>query len=185
MSLFLADILNSSLADTTLSYLELGCYIKTNFNKVKLPNKECVDTERRFNPTYAMTTDSFFAQNKKKYDIVFIDANHDLPFVVRDYNNARNICNKMIVFHDMYPPNEQQTLPGYCSDSYKLLSHFATNNIECFTLNDDFGLTIMFPNFDNVDYSSINQLSYSEFIDLKVKTYNKNEMVDIIKTHIK
>jgi hypothetical protein len=184
MSLFLADILNESISDNNTSYLELGCYIKANFNKVKFNNKECVDTQHRFFPTYVMTTDDFFKQNKKKYDIVFIDANHDLPDVVRDYNNAVNICNKMIVFHDMFPPNEEQTASGYCSDSYKLLNYFKENKIETFTLNTDFGLTVIFPSFPHVNYDDIKQISYQQLLDADIKTYTKTEIVNIVKIKI-
>lgn len=183
MSQFLAEILNESVPNN-LSYLELGCYIKTNFNKVNMSNKECVDIHSKFNPTYVMPTDDFFKQNKKRYDIVFIDANHDLEYVVRDFNNATNITNKIIVMHDMYPPNEEQTASGYCSDSYKYLLYMEENNIEHFTFNDDFGLTFVFPYFVNVDINNIKQYSYADLLNANVKRYNRSEIISIIKGRI-
>ena len=180
MSAFLADILNVAIKDKSLSYLELGCYIKYNFNNVNFNNKECVDIHAKFDPTYIMTTDNFFLQNKKRYDIIFIDANHDLPFVVNDYINSIKICNKMIVFHDMFPPNQLETASGYCSDSYKLLAHFKKNNIECFTLNCDCGLTFLFPKFPIIEYSNIEHISYDTLLSLNIEKYTKEEIINIL-----
>lgn len=183
MSQFLAEILNESVPNN-FSYLELGCYIKTNFNKVNMYNKECVDIHSKFNPTYVMPTDQFFEQNKKTYDIVFIDANHDLEYVVRDFNNSLKIANKIIVMHDMYPPNEEQTASGYCSDSYKYLLHMEEYGIEHYTFNDDFGLTFVFPPFKAVEFNKIKQYTYSELVCANVKRYNRQEIISIIKGKI-
>lgn len=89
-----------------LSYLELGVYDKSTFNNISVENKKCVDF--KFSADYQMSTDDFFAINKNKYDIIFIDANHTEPYLSRDINNSLKILNPngVIVLHDVNPPDE-------------------------------------------------------------------------------
>lgn len=184
MSLQLANILNASILDSRLSYLELGIYTKNTFNSVGLVDKECVDMQAQFSPTYTMTTDEFFKQNTRKYDIIFIDANHDLDYVCRDYNNARGVANKMIVLHDMFPPSEEHCASGYCSDSYKMLVYMDERNIRRFTLNEDCGLTFLFPPFCEIDRKQVANVSYSTLLGRQIKRYTIEEMKLIIRENL-
>ena len=53
-----------------------------------------------------MLTEEFFKINKEKFDIIYIDAGHDLPNVINDYNNSIKCLknNGVIIIHDLYPP---------------------------------------------------------------------------------
>lgn len=55
------------------SYLEIGTYRNVNFDKIKIDVKVSVDPDPEAKATYQMTSDEFFAVNKDKFDIVFID----------------------------------------------------------------------------------------------------------------
>lgn len=90
------------------SYLELGIYDKSTYNSIICDNKESVDINSNFNPTYAMSTDSFFMGNNKKYDLIFIDANHTEPYLLRDIHNSIACLNPngCITCHDVNPPDE-------------------------------------------------------------------------------
>jgi hypothetical protein len=167
------------------SYLELGIYNNKNFNVIKCKNKYSVDTNGR--AMFTGTTDDYFAQLNKntKFDIVFIDANHDYDYVLRDFNNSVKICNQWIILHDMVPPDKEHTNTKFCSDSYKVL-HYIKNNtdLEVFTLDNNYGLTfVRMPGVElNPDSYSAN-LSYEDFVSYisGVKLYSNDEMKHILR----
>lgn len=61
-----------------------------------------VSDRKRFT-RYGMDTNTFFAQNIKKYDMIFIDACHQDQQVFKDIENSRKILNLngVIVCHDL------------------------------------------------------------------------------------
>jgi len=71
--------------------------IESKVNKLKelFPEKEF----KFFNST----TDEFFAQNKKTYDCIFIDADHSYEGVKKDFENALEVLNEngILIFHDI------------------------------------------------------------------------------------
>lgn len=74
---------------------------------------------------HAMTTDEFFAGPGKTItppDLVFVDADHHSPQVMRDLNNVAMIAaeNCIVVIHDTYPGGPEFTVDGHCADSYKV-----------------------------------------------------------------
>ena len=74
------------------SYLEIGLDNGLNFSKIKIDNKKSVDPAlgqySHAKPTYKLTSDDFFKQNKDKYDIIFIDGLHHSEQVYRDIKNS-------------------------------------------------------------------------------------------------
>ena len=91
------------------TYLEIGVRDHTqNFDKITIQHKvgvdsciECVDRK----PTFKMTSDDYFKDNKKKFDIIFIDGLHEAKQVERDIINSldRLTSKGFIVCHDMNP----------------------------------------------------------------------------------
>lgn len=165
------------------SYLELGVFSNATFNNINLSEKYSVDING--NAKYTGTCDQFFAQNTVRFDSVFIDANHDVDYVVRDYNNSIKIINKLIIIHDMVPPTEAHTVSGQCSDSYKLLYYFLMNNVpNVYTLNDSFGTTFIKQPSPTVDITDIDlSLNYNVFMSelSKHKRYSDEELLNILK----
>lgn len=94
-------------------FLEIGTYRGDCFNNVHCPLKESVDPDPESNATFQMTSDSFFAQNRKlwgnHYDLIFIDGLHERNQVWRDICNSvwslRD--NGVIVMHDCLPTTEE------------------------------------------------------------------------------
>ena len=167
------------------SYLELGIHDNTNFNKIKCRNKHSVDMNGK--ALFTGTTDEFFAQNNKnnRYDIIFIDANHDYDYVLRDFNNSVKICNKWIILHDMVPPDEKHTSKKLCSDSYKVLYYMKNKTkLDVFTLDHECGLTfVRMPGVELKSNSSISNLSYKDFVAFisQVKLYSKDELKKVLR----
>jgi hypothetical protein len=140
------SIINTLFDNSNIDYLELGLSCGTHFNKLTIRNKESVDITDKGKPTYLMTTDEFFNQNTKKYDIIFIDADHEYKQVIKDFNNSIDILKDggVIFLHDLYPVIFEQTQPKYCYDSYKILDYFMKNNYDILVNTTDYGSTCVF-----------------------------------------
>lgn len=88
------------------SYLEIGVYNKEwNFYKIICKHKVGVDPNPSVCATHAVTSDDYFASNKEKFDIIFIDGLHHCDQVVKDIDNSLLHLNKggTIVVHDCNP----------------------------------------------------------------------------------
>lgn len=86
-------------------YLEIGCFNNALFYAVCAANKTGVDPVRGGN--VRKTSDEFFANNTRKFDVIFIDGLHEYPQVRRDVVNAIKFLKPggWIAMHDMLPRN--------------------------------------------------------------------------------
>lgn len=111
-------------------YLELGVYsgdtlfkLSTICNVVGVDIKDEFRLKEQFGDRFFQeTTDEFFAQNRRTYDVVFIDADHSFASVKKDFVNSLKILNPMglIILHDTDPQEVKLIHPGYCGDAYKM-----------------------------------------------------------------
>ena len=87
------------------SYLEIGCASDSLFNSVPVENKVGVDPLSGGN--VRKTSDIFFKENKKQFDVIFIDGLHTYEQVRKDIINSISTLNEggWIVLHDMLPRN--------------------------------------------------------------------------------
>lgn len=90
------------------TYLEIGCDKNQVFSVINVEMKEGVDPAR--GGTMRMTSDEYFAQDNRKWDLIFIDGLHEYSQVKRDVENALDRLNDngTIVIHDMLPLTEQE-----------------------------------------------------------------------------
>jgi len=92
-------------ASKSQSYLEIGCSSNATFDSIPILDKIGVD------PFYGgnrrMTSDAFFENNAKRFDLIFIDGDHDYRQARRDLTNSLRVINEggFIVLHDMLPRN--------------------------------------------------------------------------------
>lgn len=136
------EVINQIDGIENLTYLELGCQYNINFNLIECKKKLSVDINGQ--AMFTGTTDDFFKQNKDRYDITFIDANHDYEYALRDFNNAVDITDKWIIMHDMVPPSIEYTKSSRCSDSYKVLNYLRkSTDMEVYTCDFEYGLTFV------------------------------------------
>lgn len=137
------------------SYLELGVEYGTNIIEIKNLVKICVGVDinvvdiidKGIIDFYQMKTDDFFNKNNQKFDIIFIDANHNFEQVKKDFNNSLKILNKygIIILHDTDPMIEELLKPEYCDDSYKIVDYISTKkdlNIITFPIQET-GMTFV------------------------------------------
>ena len=105
------------------TYLEIGLQsgmCRDNIN-IDDDNKTTIDPDSRSNnPTHFMTSDQFFEQNNKTFDVIFIDGLHHGEQVLKDIKNALAVLNKdgVVLCHDMLPISEEvqrvpRPLPEY------------------------------------------------------------------------
>ncbi len=90
------------------TYLEIGVRdVNLNFNKIIANEKIGVDPNMN-DVQFTMTSDVFFMQNKKMFDLIFIDGLHESGQVYRDIHNSLNALNVggTIIMHDCNPTKE-------------------------------------------------------------------------------
>lgn len=93
------------------------------------------------------STNQFFLNNTRIFDVIFIDANHNYNNVLEDFKNSMKILETdgIVFMHDSYPPNIESTSPGYCSDCYRAYYEILkmTDICECVNLPTWCGLNIV------------------------------------------
>lgn len=167
------------------SYLELGIFDNANFNSINCKNKFSVDMNG--NAMFTGTTDEYFEQldEETRFDIIFIDANHDYEYVIRDFNNAIKHANKWVLLHDMIPRSVKFIQPRFCSDSFRVLQYLMKEtNFEIYSMNNNFGLTfVRMPATDINPPAEYSTIPYNEFVEFisKVRLYSDNEMIEILR----
>ena len=135
-------------------YLELGIYDGLNISIIKKYCDCCVgvdinDVRKYFNYEFKLdNTDDFFNKNTEKFDIIFIDADHNAESVKKDFSNSLEILNEfgVIFIHDTDPIIEEYKQPDYCGDSYKIIDWIdeTYQNLNMITLPiTEAGLTII------------------------------------------
>jgi hypothetical protein len=127
------------------SYLEFGVRDKTNtYNFINCEDKSGVDINPNCGPDYIMTTDDFFKSipKDKKWDIIFIDADHEKNQVMKDFINSLEHLNfnGTIIMDDINPFTEELTKPEYCHNAWEV---FATlrkerSDLEMYTIYSSF-----------------------------------------------
>lgn len=180
------EIINAMPGIENKSFLELGYRDGVNYRLIKCREKMSVDINGQAD--FTGTTDEFFESVSpfQFWDIIFIDANHDYDFVLRDFNNALAHAREWVILHDMIPPSEKYLDKRFCSDAYKVLYRLITEtDLEVYPMKGNMGLTfvriprrpatrIMYE-LENIpsDYS---YRQFQSFIR-GIKLYNDNEIV--------
>ena len=135
------------------TYLEIGVLdVNINFNSIMVLDKTGVDPNVN-GIEYTMTSDDFFAQNTKSFDVIFIDGLHESEQVYRDINNSLAVLNDSgtIIMHDCNPTDEViQLVPQirggeWTGDCWKAFVRFRNESVEydMFVIETDYGVGII------------------------------------------
>lgn len=115
-------------------YLEIGLRTGDTFDKVQCILKHSVDPVAIGDhiPTFLMTSNEFFNQNTEKYDLIFIDGDHNYKQVKWDVEHSLDIISEggCIVLHDTNPPSERFTKADRSLTAYKVLPFIANSNLQ-------------------------------------------------------
>ena len=158
------------------NYAEIGCSTDACFQAIKAKNKIGVDPF--MGGTHRMTSDDFFAENKDKLDIIFIDGLHQYEQVKRDMLNAVEALSDdgVILVHDCLPRNYYAQLPfpsggDWNGDVWKAFVEMRTlPDIDCCVCLIDHGLGVIKKrkNSDKLE------LDNQDFLNLKYKDFVAN-----------
>jgi len=91
--------------NSPVRYLEIGCAGNECFNSIAALDKTGVDPVA--GGTHRQTSDDFFEENDRTFDLVFIDGLHTYEQCRKDAMNALSSLKVggFVVFHDMLPRN--------------------------------------------------------------------------------
>lgn len=189
------DIINNIIKKNKYnSYLEIGCQADVSFKKILAPYKIGVDPMD--GGTHRMTSDDFFKDNKKNFDIIFIDGLHEYSQVLRDIKNSIRFLNKkgVILIHDCLPAKIwHQTIPqthsSWNGDVWKAIVKCRTlKDIETYTCVADQGLGVVlkkknkYPLEDNIrDFKNLTFKDYYNNHKRFMNLIDENELYDLIK----
>lgn len=186
-----ADILNY-LLDNKIgykgAYLEIGLSDPNrNYFHIRSANKECVDpiegsegiSDENYRQyiidnvlTYRMTSDEFFEQCNKKYDLIFIDGLHIGEQVVKDFINSYNHLNEggYILMHDCLPPSEERQFEncsnitlGWNGTTWKAIPNLYKAGLNFYTIGVDEGCALVkYQGKKDFSNYTVTDLSYNE-----------------------
>ena len=130
-------------------YLEIGCDKDQLFSKISLEKKIGVDPYSGGN--IRKTSDDFFIDNSKTFDLVFIDGLHTYAQVKKDILNSIKFLNKngTILVHDCLPDTmSKQAVPRYRmqwnGDVWKAIVDLRQDpNLEIYTCEIDQGISVI------------------------------------------
>ena len=149
-------------------YLEIGCFKDDVFSNIIINNKVGVDPISGGN--VRSTSDVFFKNNKKNFDIIFIDGLHHYKQVKKDIENSLLFLNEhgIVVLHDTLPRNyiEQATPQSkgtWTGDVWKNIVECRANpNLQIYTVFADHGISLLqkkpnnnLLNFNATDYEKL------------------------------
>jgi hypothetical protein len=176
------DIINALIKKNGYkTYSEIGTQYGTCFTKVLVEHKECVDPEKVFDGlTHVMTSDEYFAQNTKTFDIIFIDGLHTEAQTRTDILNALNVLNPggTIVAHDCLPDSREATAPWYCGTSYMAAIWFRINRPDVIVnvVDTDAGCGV----FRKGTSETYTKATYEQAREYDYYAANKKELMNVL-----
>lgn len=166
-------------------YLEIGTRDGECFEKISCKHKECVDIEYKYSGlTHLCSSDEFFEYNKRKYDVIFIDGNHEEEFVDKDIINSLKVLDVggVIVMHDCRPLNKDDlTPPGrYNGTVYKsfIKARHCLSGIATCVVNEDEGCGVIIKVSN--DINCFNNKLPEEYYNFDTYLQNKHQILNLI-----
>ena len=160
------------------NYLEIGIDRSECFDSIVTKNKTGVDPNPSSNSTFEGTSDDFFKQNKKFFDVIFIDGKHEFNQCRNDAMNSLKCLNKngYILFHDFIPrdwleEHIPQLQANWCGDVWKVSIELSkTKGIDFLVIIADHGVGLLKKKEDNIsyhnEYEKLKNLKFKDFLEL-------------------
>lgn len=176
------DFINKAIESLKLassSYLEIGVYRNLNFNMINANDKISVDPDPNAYPSFLGSSNEFFAENKKKFDVIFIDGMHSYEQCKFDAINSLKYLNTggYLFLHDLIPRNFlEEYIPRisnvWTGDVWKVSIELAqTKGVQFKVILADHGLGCLKKIDENVNYYHDNKndlvfKKYKDFFEL-------------------
>jgi hypothetical protein len=152
----------------SLSYLEIGIEFGATFQNVVAKLKVGVDPEPKMksplnkgSKLFVETSDTFFASNKTRFDVIFLDGLHTFEQTWQDLKNAMQVCNPggLIILDDTVPCDEFSGHP---------------NALEAYRLREEAG----FANY-GAWHGDVYKIILA-FSELKLESFRYSTIVDLV-----
>jgi len=158
------------------NYLEIGCSTDACFQNIAAKNTLGVDPFS--GGTHRMTSDEFFAANRQKFDIVFVDGLHQYAQVKNDLLNSIQVLNDngVVLVHDCLPLTYRAQLPfppggAWNGDVWKAFVEMRTQaHIDAAVCLIDHGVGII----RKRENQKMLNLQPEKFIELRFKDFANN-----------
>jgi hypothetical protein len=173
------------------SYLELGIgqHLWT-ISQIRCDSISSVDVTKVNDvfPSFVGTTDDFFKNNTKTFDVIYIDADHEENAVLRDFNNSVKCLNEggVILMHDVGPYNEEGTSLYAHGTAYKAFIKIRnSNNYTGFSYEftedkDILGFVKKRKNDNKLSIPIPDEITYSFYENNKDEILQKRSVEDIL-----
>ena len=173
------------------SYLEIGTFKDELFAEVKCNKKIGVDPVSGGN--IRKTSDSFFLENKEKFDLIFIDGLHHYEQVKKDIVNSLDFLNDggIILMHDCMPRDYYYQAVPRCQyewngDTWKAFLEFRSKqNVDSYCCYADQGIGVILKrknkNKLDLDIKNYKKFSFNDYVENYQKYLNLIEYKDLIK----
>ena len=173
------------------SYLEIGTFKDDLFSNIVCEDKIGVDPVSGGN--VRKTSDEFFADNTKKFDLIFIDGLHHYDQVKKDILNSISILesNGIILMHDCMPRDYYyQAVPrsqfNWNGDTWKAFLEIRSNDnydSYCCYADEGIGVILKRPNKNklNLNIEKFKNFNFNLYADNYQKFLNLIEYEELIK----
>ena len=153
-------------------YLEIGCDQNDVFNSIPVIHSNKIGVDPNSGGSHKMTSDDFFKQNDKSFDVIFIDGLHTYEQTQKDIINSLKILNTngVIFIHDLLPVDKidadrTRYLPGWSGDVWKVAIELSqSEGLDFKIVNIDTGVGILKKN-ENYEYKKILEIKDKNFDD--------------------
>ena len=128
------------------NYLEIGCFDNKAFDTIPLPLEQKIGVDPLRGGTHRMTSDVFFSNNKKKFDVIFIDGLHSYDQCSKDCTNSIKFLNEdgIIILHDMMPRHKTEESAEFSGDVWKVAFELCqSENVKFVIANIDQGVGLL------------------------------------------
>ena len=153
------------------SYLEIGVGSGRTFHAVHASRKVGVDPLGHVG--VKATSDRWFARNRQRFDLVFIDGLHHKDQVLRDVQNALHVLTPrgIVVLHDCLPSGRRQQqcprppgLSAWNGDVWKAVVELRRRpDLDTAVLDEDHGLGVLFPRPNSSPLAVGNEPSFDDY----------------------
>ena len=179
------------------NYLEIGVRDLRNFKEINIQNKIGIDPHPLKRNQFIITkdSDSFFKNNKKIFDIIFIDGLHLEYQVDKDIKNSLKFLstNGCIIMHDCNPPTEfhqrkvyevNGKFPSWNGTAWKSYVKLRINEtaLEMCCVDCDWGLGIIKKGFQS-RYTTQKKIKYNLLEKDRLKLLNLISVKEFIKNY--
>jgi len=170
---------------TNPMYLEIGCDQNDVFNSIPVIHSNKIGVDPNSGGSHKMTSDDFFKQNDKSFDVIFIDGLHTYEQAQKDVINSLKILNTngVIFIHDLLPVDKidadrTRYLPGWSGDVWKVAIELSqSEGLDFKIVNIDTGVGILKKN-ENYEYKKILEIKNKNFDDFYDKYLDQLSIIN-------